>query len=119
MAKITSYNFGFIVVDGKQYLHDVIILPDGSVKEREPGRGRLGSHSITSAEIQKLQQYQPDYILIVNGASGMARLSEDARSYLSNPDTNIQMLPSLRAVQKFNQLTDEGKHVAALIHVTC
>ena len=34
MAKIDSFNFGFIVVDDKQYTHDIIILPDGTVKER-------------------------------------------------------------------------------------
>lgn len=119
MAKISSYNFGFIVIDGKQYLHDVVILPDGAVKEREPGRGRLGSHNITAAEIERLQQLQPEFIIIGNGASGMARLSEDAKDSLRGPDSNIQLLPSLRAVQKFNQLVDEGKRVAALIHVTC
>ena len=36
MAKIDSFNFGFIVVDDKQYTHDVVILPDGTVKERNP-----------------------------------------------------------------------------------
>jgi len=29
------------------------------------------------------------------------------------------VLPSPQAVEKFNQLTDEGKGVAALIHITC
>lgn len=28
-------------------------------------------------------------------------------------------LPSQKAVEKFNQLIDEGKRVAALIHITC
>ena len=52
MAKIDSFNFGFIVVDEKQYSHDIIILPDGTVKERNPGKGRLGSHSIARSEIE-------------------------------------------------------------------
>jgi len=38
MAKIDSFYFGFIVVDEKQYTRDVIILPDGTVKERERER---------------------------------------------------------------------------------
>ena len=37
MTRIDSFNFGFIVVDEKQYTHDVIILPDGTVKERSSG----------------------------------------------------------------------------------
>jgi len=46
MAKINEFNFGFIMVDEKQYDHDIVILPDGSVHERSPGKGRLGSHTI-------------------------------------------------------------------------
>jgi hypothetical protein len=45
MAKIDNFNSGFIVIDGKLNVNDVLILPDGSVKEREPGKGRRGSHS--------------------------------------------------------------------------
>jgi hypothetical protein len=31
MAKINSFNFGFIMIDGKQYVCDVLILPDVSI----------------------------------------------------------------------------------------
>lgn len=119
MAKITSYNFGFIVVDGKQYLYDVVIHPDGAVSERQPGRGRLGSHKITSEEVQRLQDMQPDFILIGTGASGLARLADDAQSHIQQPESNIELLPSVKAAQKYNQLVDEGKRVAALFHITC
>jgi hypothetical protein len=37
MAKINSFNFGFIVLDGKQYVCDALILPEGTVKEKESG----------------------------------------------------------------------------------
>lgn len=34
MAKVNNFNFGSIVIDGKQYAHDVVVLPDGTVKEK-------------------------------------------------------------------------------------
>ena len=117
MARVSSFNFGFIVVDGKQYVYDVLILPDGTVKEREPGKGRLGSHSIRGSEIENLVQAQPDVIVVGTGTSGMARLDEDAAAYL--PKLKLQVMPSTQAVARFNQLADERKRVAALIHVTC
>ena len=46
MAKINSFNFGFIVVDGKQYIYDVLILPDGTVKQRRGGFWKFGSYVI-------------------------------------------------------------------------
>ena len=72
MAKIDSFNFGFIVVDNKQYAYDVIILPDGTVKERDSRKGRLGSHSIARSEIEALTRLEPDMILIGTGVEGMA-----------------------------------------------
>jgi hypothetical protein len=75
MARIDSCSFGFIVVDEKQYAYDVVILPDGTVKERSSGKGRLGSHSISRSEIESLARGQPDVILVGTGFNGMARLA--------------------------------------------
>jgi len=119
MAKIDSFNFGFIVVDDKQYSQDVIILPDGTVKERTSGKGRLGSHSIARSEMETLAKSQPDVILIGTGVQGMARLARDAEFYLMEPDLNVTMMPSPQVVQKYNQHIEDGEKVAALIHVTC
>ena len=119
MAKIDSFNFGFIVVDEKQYSHDVVILPDGTVKERNPGKGRLGSHSIGRSEIEALTRVQPDAILIGTGINGMARLAKDAEYYLLEPELNMTLLPSPQIVKKYNQHIENGDKVAALIHVTC
>jgi hypothetical protein len=107
------------VVDEKQYSRDIIILPDGSVKDRQPGKGRLGSHSIARTEIESLAAEQPDVILIGIGVHSMARLARDAEFYLHEPDLNLTLLPSPQAVKKYNQCTEDGEKVAALIHVTC
>ncbi len=119
MAKIDSFNFGFIVVDDKQYAHDVVILPDGTVKERNSGKGRLGSHSIARSEIEALAKVQPDVILVGTGVQGMARLAHDAEFYLMEPELNLTLLPSPQIVKKYNQYIEQGEKVAALIHVTC
>lgn len=119
MAKINSFNFGFIVVDDKQYAHDVIILPDGLVLDRHPGKGRLGSHTITKSEIESLTREPVDAILIGSGVEGMARLARDAEHLMLDPDLNITMLPSPQIVKKYNQHVEDGDKVAALIHVTC
>jgi hypothetical protein len=119
MAKINSFNFGFIVVDEKQYAHDIIILPDGTIKDREAGKGRLGSHTISKSEVETLIREEADVVLIGSGVQGMARLAHDAERYMTLPDLNITVLPSSQIVKKFNQHIDDGDKVAALIHVTC
>ena len=119
MAKINSFNFGFIVVDGKQYICDVVILPDGTVKERGASKARLGSHTITWSDVARIANEQPEVVIIGTGISALAKLSEDAGIHLRRASLNLVVLPSFQAVEKFNQLADEGKRVAALIHITC
>jgi hypothetical protein len=119
MTRIDSFNFGFIVVDDKQYDHDVIILPDGTVKERSSGKGRLGSHTISRLEMETLVKDVPDVILIGTGFQGMARLAHDAEFFKKEPNLDITMEPSPEVVKKFNRHIADGEKVAALIHVTC
>jgi hypothetical protein len=119
MAKINSFNFGFIMVDEKQFVHDIIILPDGTVKERSSGKGRLGSHTISRSELETLIKEGPDVILIGTGFQGMARLARDAKLYQMEPQLDITVEPSPEVVKKFNWHIENGEKVAALIHVTC
>ena len=119
MAKVNRFDFGSIVIDGKQYGHDVVVLPDGTVKEREASKAKFGGHTIGKAEIEGLAKTKPETVIVGTGTSGMARLSPDARLYGREAKLNMVVLPSSEATAKFNQLADEGKRVAALIHVTC
>ncbi len=84
MAKIDSFNFGFVVVDGKQYVHDVLILPDGTVKEREAGKARLGSHTIAKSEIENPIRAHPDVILVSTGTRTLVGRYEAERSFPSS-----------------------------------
>jgi len=119
MAKINRYNFGSIVIDGKQYVCDVLILTDGTIKERETSKAGFSSHKIVWGDVAKIVNEQPQVIVIGTGASGLARLSLDAGIKLRKANLNLVVLPSSQAVERFNQLTQEGKRVAALIHITC
>lgn len=46
MAKIDSFSFGSITVDGKKYRRDLFLLPDGTVKQRKGGFWIFGSHNL-------------------------------------------------------------------------
>jgi hypothetical protein len=119
MAKVNSFDFGSIVIDGKQYGYDVVILPDGTVKERETSKAMFGNHAITRGEIEELAKAKPETVVVGTGTSGKATISEDAQTYAREAKLNLLVLPSLEAIKKFNQLVDEGRPAAALIHVTC
>lgn len=119
MTKVDSLSFGSIVVDGREYDYDVVVLPDGTVKEREATRELFGSHSIIKVEIEALVYAKPDVIIVGTGISGAARVASEATTYARENNIELIVLPSNEAIDRLNWLVDEGKRVAALIHITC
>jgi hypothetical protein len=119
MVKVDNLKFGSIVVGGKEYQRDIFIFPDGSVKERKGGFGMFGDHAITKAEIEKLVEANPDTIVVGTGTSDAAGLVSEAKAYAQQSKAELLSLSSFEAIERFNKLVDEGKRVAALIHITC
>jgi hypothetical protein len=112
MTEIKSSTYGSITVDGKTYSHDVYIFPSGKVEEREYG------HTFTKEQIEHLLKEKPEVLVVGKGTSGMAALSDGARSLLEEKGIEIieGHTPDIR--DKFNELA-KTKKLAAIIHVTC
>jgi len=119
MAKIDSFSFGSIVVDGKKYRRDLIFLPDGTVKQRKGGFWLFGGHNIKKEEIEELFRAGAESAVVGIGTSSRARVSNEAKKYVEEKKLDLVILPSSDAVKKINQLVGQGKKVAALIHITC
>ena len=119
MAKIDRFSFGSITVDGKKYRRDLIFLPDGTVKRRKGGFWMFGDHNIKREEIEELFQAGAEVALVGIGTSSKALVSDEAKEYVQEANLNLSVLPSTDAVGKWNQMLDQGKKVAALIHITC
>jgi hypothetical protein len=119
MPKVDSFEFGSIVIDGKRYGCDVLVLADGTVKERKGAFWKFGGHVIKKREIDSLVEGNPEIIILGMGTSGRVRLASDAELVLGRLGVKWMTLPSLEASERLNELLDNGKRVAALIHVTC
>ncbi len=119
MVRIESLSFGSITVGGKRYRRDIILLPDGTVKQRKGGFWMFGSHSFKKNEIEELSRAGAEEIVIGTGTNSKAGLSNEAKSYVGQAQLQLHTLPSYEAVPEFNHLVDLGKKVAAIIHITC
>ncbi len=119
IAKVDDFQFGSIVISGKQYGHDVLLFPDGMVTQRKGGFWKFGSHTVKKAEIDELVKANPEVVVVGTGTSGKARLATDAKSCAKAAKVELIVLPSHEAVERLNRLVDEGKQVSALIHITC
>ncbi len=112
MVRIDDSSYGYIVIDGKTYNHDIYIFPSGRVEKREYG------HTFTRKQVEYVLEENPEVVFIGKGTSGMASLSSEARTLLNEKGIEIieANTPDIR--EKFNKLAEE-KRVAAIIHVTC
>lgn len=119
MFNIDKFSFGSAIIGGNKHIRDLILLPDGTIKRRSGGFWVVGSHLINEDEVRQLFDSGAKTIVIGIGMLSRAHLSEEAKKYAESQSAEMFVLPSRDAAQKWNQLADEGKRAAALIHITC
>jgi len=119
VAKIDELTFGSMVVEGKKYRRDVLIFADGTAKKRKGGFLMFGSHKIKKQELEELSQGQPETLIVGTGTNGAAHVAPEAESWAKSKNLGLLIQPSYDAVARLNELAEQKKKVAALIHITC
>jgi hypothetical protein len=119
MTKIDKFSFGSALVGETKHIRDLILLPDGTIKRRSGGFWVIGSHCIKKEEVEQLFASGSETVIIGIGVLSRARLSDEAKNYAERQSAQMFVLPSRDAVRKWNQIVNEGKRAAALIHITC
>jgi hypothetical protein len=119
VAKIDELIFGSIVVEGKKYRQDILLFADGTVKKRKGGFLMFGSHKIKKQELEELSHGQPEIIIVGTGTSGAAYIAPEVEGWAKGKDLSLLVQPSYDAVTRLNELVEQKKKVAALMHITC
>ena len=114
MPQITNYQFGRIEIDGRWIHADLIIFPDGRLKEnwrRDQG------HLLEYSDILPLINAGPDIIIVGTGAYG--RMDMDSRLISQLSDIELVALASLQAVTEYRNAIKRPGSVGACFHLTC
>jgi hypothetical protein len=112
---IDSYQFGKIVIEGKTYSNDCIILGD-SVRS---DWWRKHGHLLSPEDIEIILSAEPSVLVVGCGASGIMKVSEQTQQVLQKHNIRLEALDTDKAVQRFNELSQIGSNVAAALHLTC
>ena len=112
--RIDSYRFGKIVIDGKAYSKDVLILPD---KVISPWWRAVG-HSLSPADLAEALGAEPEVIVIGTGAMGAMDVPEETVRYLKDMDIEVVIMKTGAAKDEFNRVSQDRRAVAAF-HLTC
>ena len=113
MARIDQYEFGRIVVDGRQETRDLIILPDRVVRNW----WRQDGHALALDDLVEVLDELPLRLVVGTGASGRMRPDPKAIRQLQERGVTVEALPTGQAVRRFAELDPAG--TAAALHLTC
>lgn len=112
--RVDSYRFGHIEIDGSQYENDVIIFPD-RVRDNW---WRTEGHVLNIEDLDEVFDAQPEALIVGQGAYGRMNVPAETRRTVEDAGIEIISANTDEAVERYNEMREHGKIVAAL-HLTC
>ena len=114
---IDKYNFGHIVIDGKEYTDDILIYPDGTVKQNWH---RIEGHELAIDDLSDILVIRPNIFIIGTGYYGILKVLPETKQFLKENNIELYEERTGQAVKLFNQLFMQGKKkIMAGFHLTC
>jgi hypothetical protein len=113
---IQSTAFGTMTIDGQTYHSDLIILPDGTVRDNW---WRRRGHVLAVDDLLVLVDAQPQLIVAGTGSSGRMRPGPDLRPFLLERGIELIAEVNSRAVEIYNRRTRADSRVGGCFHLTC
>jgi hypothetical protein len=113
---IDSYQFGRIVIGGKPYSRDLIILPDRTILH--PWWRKTG-HTVTLSDIQEIIAVSPDILVVGTGIPGLMKPDSAFCQELEIMGIETRVMPTGTAIKEYNTLQARHLNVAACFHLTC
>jgi hypothetical protein len=111
--------FGWIVIGGTRYGHDIVIHTDGKVTTRtkkisKPARDKYGHTPLAADELAFLENESPAVVYIGTGQYGDLPLTPGTIALLKAYEPVVKPTPDLLPL-----LEQEQRPYTAVLHVTC
>jgi hypothetical protein len=111
--------YGWVMIDGIRYDHDVIMHCDRKVTRREKKMSKklkriYGHTPLSVAELDILATEQPAVVYIGTGQVGDLPVAPDAQLVLEQYETIIRKTPEI-----MDLLAEEARPFVAVLHVKC
>jgi hypothetical protein len=114
VARIDSYRFGEIVVDGRTYRSDIIIFPD----RVNSGWWRREGHSLDIEDLREAMEAGPEVLLIGTGCYGRLRVPAGLIDRLEEEGCHVLAFDTKTACDTYDRISTDKKTVG-LFHLTC
>jgi hypothetical protein len=106
MARIDHYEFGRIMIDGRQETKDLV-----------RNWWRQDGHALVLDDLGEVLEELPSHLVVGTGADGRMRPDPDTIRQLQERGMTVEALPTGQAVRRFGELNPA--RTAAALHLTC
>ncbi|MCM8833527.1 MAG: MTH938/NDUFAF3 family protein [Candidatus Omnitrophica bacterium] len=113
--KIEKYNFGEIVINGKNYKSDLIILNDRIIENWRRKEG----HCLSFDDLKGILNKEIEIIIIGTGYSGFMEVPDKVLKDIEKLGINVIVEKTKDAVELFNEYVKKNKKVVFALHLTC
>lgn len=112
--EIQGYRFGQMVVDGEQYVRDLILLP-GQVMANW---WRKDGHRLDAEDLRQVLDAAPEVLVVGTGAYGLMNVPRETRQIVEAAGIELRVARTGEAWQTYNDLR-ERRRTAGAFHLTC
>lgn len=112
--EIQDYHFGRMVVNGKPYTQDLILLPDRVVG----GWWRKEGHRLDRDDLQAIFEAAPEVLVVGTGAYGLMAVPQETRQAVEEAGIELHAARTGEAWQLYNRL-QKHRRTAGAFHLTC
>jgi hypothetical protein len=118
---IEEYHFGSIIIDGREYIHDVEVRWTGEVLKWLRSEG----HKIDIEDIKRAVDQNPEVIILGTGAYGVCKVTKECQNFIKEKGIKLIIDTTEEAVKAFNKILEKSKkegreeRVIGLFHLTC
>ena len=113
MGKIQGYDFGRLLVDGREETRDVIVLPGRVVRNW----WRKEGHGLVLDDLEDVLDELPERLIVGTGASGQMRPDPKTVEDLRGRGIVVEVARTDEAVRLFSEA--DPARTAAALHLTC
>ena len=113
---ITSYAFGRMVVDGREYRKDLIILPGGAI--HFPWWRKTG-HRLSLEDLVPVLDAAPKTLVVGTGAYGLLKPDEGLSEALAEKGITVKVHKTKKAAAEYNSLLAQGEKTAVCFLLSC
>jgi hypothetical protein len=114
---IESYKFGAVVINGKRYTSDVIVLPERVID----GWWRKEGHRLHVEDLEEIlkQEPKPEVLIVGTGYYGLVKIPPEVENTLKSHGIELIAQLTREACQTFNKILKSNKLVVGAFHLTC